>query len=129
MDDETEPRKIPTKCPACGAGIKLGSPQGLGGGKVGWSCTANCGAFSLAVCDHPEITRGKKMAREFEGVHCMDKKMTKLPRRVQLGILRAKMHPHNEVYGDGTTFIDPADGKRKIKPDDHVCDECRWAQT
>ncbi len=126
-------RKIPKKCPSCGAGISMGSNRGPGndGTKIGWSCAAGCGAFSFAECEHPDITKGKRMAKDFKDVHCMDKKMTELPTNVQLGILRANQHPHDEHYGYSpargsyTTFIDPVDKKRKDKPEDHTCDVCR----
>jgi len=39
-----------------------------------------------------EITKGKEMAKDFEGISCLDKNFTKLSGTVQLGILRARQH-------------------------------------
>ena len=113
--------EMPTKCPACGGRIRMSRGKSM---KVGWNCT-NCSAFSFAEHDHPDITKGKKMAPQFKGVPVMDRRMTSLPTNTQIGILRVLQHPHDERYGIETTFIDPADGKRKEKPDDHTCDKCQ----
>jgi len=78
--------KLPDKCAACGAEIEI-AVNCDDQNKAGWSCT-KCNAFGFADYDHPEITQGIEMAAQFKGVHCMDKRITSLPGRVQLGILR-----------------------------------------
>ena len=88
---------LPTSCPACGGRIRI-SGGCDDGARSGWSCSV-CMAFSFAQHDSPEITRGKKLKKELEGVHFMDKAITSLPANVQIGILRARQHPEeNEEY-------------------------------
>ncbi len=80
-------------------------------GKLSWITVRRLGAPSAnGICpkcnivlrgrEAPEITRGKALEKgEMKGVHCMDKRITRLPCDVQIGILRQRMHPKGtEVY-------------------------------
>jgi len=88
---------LPTCCPACGGRIRI-SGGCDNSTRAGWSCSV-CNAFSFADHDSAQITTGKKMKKELDGVHFMDKSITSLPTNVQIGILRARMHPEeNEGY-------------------------------
>lgn len=49
-----------------------------------------CTAFSFARHEHPEITEGRKRTSQYDGVHWNDERITRLPGRVQLGILRER---------------------------------------
>lgn len=86
---------LPKKCPACGGKISMGRATSFSG-QVGWRCT-QCNAFSFQRHEHPEITRGKAMARDLEGVHYMDKQITRLPCNVQIGILRARQAAEDKL--------------------------------
>ena len=86
--------EVPDKCPACGGKIKFSSSTD-DTTKSGWSCSS-CNAFSFAVHDNPEITKGKRMSSRFDKVHCMDKSITKLPCDVQIGILRERQRKEEE---------------------------------
>ena len=80
--------KLPTKCPGCGSSsIKLSTGTLGDATKSGWSCS-ECNAFSFKEHDHPQITIGKRMSKNYDGVSAMDKSITHLPCNVQLGILR-----------------------------------------
>ena len=46
-----------------------------------------CGAIGRGH-EHPQITRGRRVAGEFKNVPVMDKRMTRLQCNVQIGILR-----------------------------------------
>ena len=117
---------LPSLCPACQSRISISRGTSGYGTKRGWSCMNNkCNAFGFSEYDHPDMTEGKRIAKEFKGIHPLDERLTSLSCNMQLGILRTLQHPHDEHYGIETTFIDPVDNKRKIKPTNHICGVCR----
>jgi len=82
-------KKPESKCPECGNKINweiitgaLGAPQANG------ICT-NCNIVFRGR-EAPEIAKGKKMAKDLEGISCLDKRITRLSCNAQLGILRAR---------------------------------------
>lgn len=89
------PRPLPKKCPKCGAGIVLSRSSGPYGDSKGWSCAKGCGAFGGCDYEHPDITKGRNMAKDFKEVPAFDERLTSLSCNVQLGILR-QLHQERE---------------------------------
>ena len=79
--------KIPRICPGC-AGTRI-NVKSQGDTGASWGCL-DCGAIGRRGYDHPEITSGKRMAADYEGIHAMDEAITHLPCKVQIGILRER---------------------------------------
>lgn len=84
------------KCPECGGRISWITVTALGAPTVNGMCMNKKCNNVFRGRESPEITRGKEMAKELEGVSCMDKRITRLPCNVQIGILRARQHPRGK---------------------------------
>ena len=83
-----KPEKV---CPSCGGRVHWKTVIYASGAPIynGLCINKKCNAV-IKGREHPEITKGKNMAKELKGVDCMDKRITSLPCNVQIGILRER---------------------------------------
>ena len=94
-------KKPDEKCPVCGSKISWKTVHGEMGQPYYNGLCIKPGCNTVLMCrETPRVTRGRNLERgELKGVPCMDKRITRLPCDVQIGILRQRMHPKsNEVY-------------------------------
>ena len=77
-------------CPECGGRIHWRTIHHIGAPIYNGHCPKCNIVFRNR--ETPQIAKGKRMAKDLIGVHCMDKRITSQPCDVQIGILRAKQH-------------------------------------
>ncbi len=91
MDKQLMPER---QCPECKGPLSWKTVRNGLGAPTANSFCPKCNIV-LRKREAPEITRGKQLERrEMKGIHCMDKRITRLPCDVQIGILRQRMHPN-----------------------------------
>ncbi len=92
------------KCPECKKTMKWQEGLLVDGTRdmsFGRYYCLDCRIFAKST-ESKGIRKGRKMAPELTGVHCMDKKITSQSTASQIGILRERMHCStcNSYYPD-----------------------------
>ena len=89
------------KCPECSGSISWKIVYNVWGAPTANGICRKCNIVFRGR-EAPEITKGKNMERhykigdtEVKDMHCMDKRITRLPCNVQIGILRERQHGKN----------------------------------